>query len=127
MQDWLGMTKIDSDPVGRVLKVQYPDGKSVSYTYGKAGERTSITYPDGKTIYYRFDEQVRLSELRDGDQVITYGYDKAGRLAEKNFPNGVHTDYRYDSRGQIRELVHRDREGILDIFLKLEISHVSHI
>ena len=114
MEDWLGVTKIATDPLGRAQNVQYPDGKEVSYTYGKAGERTSITYPDGKTIYYGFDEQVRLSEMRDGEQVITYGYDAAGRLAEKHFPNGMHTDYRYDSKGQIRELLHTDREGILD-------------
>ena len=114
MEDWLGITKIATDPLGRAQNVQYPDGKTVSYTYGKAGERTSITYPDGRTVYYGFDEQVRLSELRDGDSVITYGYDAAGRLAEKHFPNGLHTDYRYDSKGQIQELVHTDREGILD-------------
>ena len=64
--DWLGLTKIATDPLGRAEKVQYPDGKTVSYTYGKAGERTSITYPDGKTIYYGFDDQVSLSEMRDG-------------------------------------------------------------
>ena len=99
MQDWLGITKIATDPLGRAEKVQYPDSKTVSYTYGKAGERTRITYPDGKTVYYGFDEQVRLSELKDGDSVITYGYDAAGRLAEKHFPNGLHTAYHYDSKG----------------------------
>ena len=114
MEDWLGLTKIATDPMGRAQNVQYPDGKTVSYTYGKVGERTSITYPDGKTIYYGFDDQVRLSELRDGGSVITYGYDKTGRLAQKHFPNGLHTDYRYDSKGQIQELIHADREGILD-------------
>ena len=114
MVDWLGITKIATDPLGRARNVQYPDGKTVSYTYGKAGERTSITYPDGRIVYYGFDEQVRLSELRDGDAVITYDYDKTGRLAEKHFPGGLHTNYRYDSKGQIQELTHKDREGILD-------------
>lgn len=117
MEDWLGITKIVTDPLGRAENVQYPDGKTVSYTYGKAGERTSITYPDGRTVYYGFDEQIRLSELRDGDQVITYFYDCAGRLAEKYFPNGMHTDYKYDSKGQIKELVHKDREGVLDKYI----------
>ncbi len=117
MSDWLGVTKIDTDPLGRATGVQYPDGKTVSYTYGKAGERTSITYPDGRTVYYGFDEQVRLSKLKAGDSVITYGYDEAGRLAEKHFPNGVHTNYRYDSKDQIKELIHKDRAGILDRYL----------
>lgn len=74
--------------------------KTVPYTYGKAGERTSIIYPDGKTIYYVFDEQVRLTELRVWRFCFTYGYDAAGRLAEKHFPGRLHTDYQYYSKGQ---------------------------
>lgn len=74
--------------------------KTVSYTYRKAGERTSITYPDEKTIYYVFDQQVRLTELRVLRFCFTYGYDAAGRLAEKHFPGRLHTDYRYYSKGQ---------------------------
>lgn len=60
---------------------------------------------------------MRLSKLKEGEQVITYRYDEAGRLAEKHFPNGVHANYRYDSKGQIRELVHEDGEGILDRYV----------
>ena len=52
IQDWLGNTRITPDALGRAEKVQYPDGREVSYTYGKAGERRSITYPDGKTVFF---------------------------------------------------------------------------
>lgn len=83
MKDWLGTTKIQNDPLGRAVKVQYPDGKEVSYTYGKTGERTSITYPDGKTILYTYDEQIRLVGLKDGKDTITYSYDDMGRLTQK--------------------------------------------
>ena len=86
---------------------------------GKSGERTSITYPDGRTVHYGYDEQMRLSELKEGDRVITYGYDPYGRLAEKKFPNGTETTYAYDSRDQLTELVHTDREGILDRYTYL--------
>ncbi|RHC98232.1 hypothetical protein DW812_18875, partial [Mediterraneibacter gnavus] len=44
------------DALGRAQKVQYPDGREVSYTYGKAGERKSMTYPDGKTVFYGYDD-----------------------------------------------------------------------
>lgn len=47
VQDWLAETKITPDALGRATAVQYPDGREVSYTYGKSGERTGITYPDG--------------------------------------------------------------------------------
>ena len=119
IQDWLGSTRITLDALGRAEKVQYPDGREVSYTYGKAGERRSITYPDGKTVFYGYDEQLRLSELKEGDSVITYGYDPVGRLCEKQFPNGTKTTYRYDRKDQLTELLHRDQEGILDRYTYL--------
>ena len=119
VQDWLGNTKITPDALGRAQKVQYPDGREVSYTYGKAGERKSITYPDGKTVFYGYDEQLRLSELKEGDSIITYAYDPMGRLCEKQFPNGTKTTYAYDRKDQLTELVHRDQEGILDRYTYL--------
>ena len=36
--DWLGVTRIMNDALGRAERVTYPDGKEVGYTYGKAGE-----------------------------------------------------------------------------------------
>ena len=119
IQDWLGSTRITPDELGRAEKVQYPDGREVSYTYGKAGERRSITYPDGTTVFYGYDEQFRLSELKEGDSIITYGYDPVGRLCEKQFPNGTKTTYRYDRKDQLTELVHQDKEGILDRYTYL--------
>ena len=119
MQDWLGNTKITPDALGRAQKVQYPDGREVSYTYGKAGERRSMTYPDGKTVFYGYDEQLRLSELKEGDSIINYGYDPLGRLCEKQFPNGTKTTYAYDRKDQLTELVHRDQERILDRYTYL--------
>ena len=94
-------------------KVQYPDGREVSYTYGKVGERRSITYPDGKTVFYGYDEQLRLSELKEGDSVITYGYDPVGRLCEKQFPNGTKTTYRYDRKDQLTDWCIKTRRVFL--------------
>ena len=114
VEDWLGLTKITNDPLGRAVKVTYPDEREVSYTYGKSGERRSITYPDGKTVHYGYDEQIRLSELKEGDRIISYGYDEQGRLKNKQFPNGTSTTWKYDEKSQLTELIHRDKEGILD-------------
>lgn len=116
VKDWLGVTKIENDALGRTTKVIQPDGKEISYTYGKVGERTSLTYPDGRCVYYGYDENLRLSELTDGNTVITYDYDENGRLIEKNFPNGIHTSYRYDENGRIEELLHADKKGVLDSY-----------
>ena len=114
IQDWLGTTTIQNDPMGRALKVQYPDGKQVSYSYGKSGERTAITYPDGKTASYTYDSQLRLSRLTDENGSIAYAYDEKGRLTQKTFPNGMQTAYAYNAQGRLTELTHTDQEGILD-------------
>ena len=118
-RDQQGQVTETIDALGRAEKVQYPDGREVSYTYGKAGERRSITYPDGKTVFYGYDEQFRLSELKEGGRIITYGYDTVGRLCEKQFPNGTKTTYRYDRKDQLTELLHQDQEGILDRYTYL--------
>ena len=95
LEDWLGITRIENDALGRAVKVSYPEGETVTYTYGKAGERTGLTYPDGRTVTYGYDELLRLTELRDGEQSIRYAYDSQGRL---------------------ESLIHSDREGILDAY-----------
>ncbi len=114
MEDWLGITRIENDPMGRVVRVQYPDGREVSYAYGKSGERTGIIYPDKRKVVYTYDSQLRLSELKDGNDTIAYTYDEVGRLAQKTFPNGMATSYIYNAEGHLSELIHSDREGILD-------------
>lgn len=117
MEDWLGITRIENDPMGRALKVQYPDGKEVSYTYGKGGKRTSVTYPDGRTASYLYDSRLRLAGLKDGEDTIAYEYNERGKLSRKIFPNGMETSYAYDIKGQLMELTHRDKEGILDRYV----------
>ena len=85
----------------------------------KSRRETKHDIPDGRTVYYGYDEQVRLSELKEGDSIITYGYDSFGRLKEKNFPNGMRTTYHYDRKDQLTELLHQDQEGILDRYTYL--------
>jgi len=114
IKDWLGITKIENDALGRVQKVIYPDGKDVSYTYGVRGERTGILYPDGENVTYGYDEYTRLSNLNQGGQSIFYEYDDTGFLTKKSFPNRVETRYCYDEKGRIRTLVHSDSKGVLD-------------
>ena len=117
IKDWLGVTRIQNDALGRAEKISYPDGKEVHYTYGKMGERQSITYPDGQAVYYSYDGNLRLSKLQAEDKVITYSYDRIGRLAKKYFTNGIETAYTYNQKGQISTLIHIDSEGVLDQYL----------
>ena len=114
VEDWLGITKINTDIIGRATKVTYPDGKQVKYQLGALGQRQSITYPDGRTVYYGYDQHLRLSDLRDGNQVVNYTYDEVGALRSKGFFNGMETSYVYNQKGQLTSLIHKDKEGVLD-------------
>ena len=58
-----------------------------------------MTYPDGKTVFYGYDEQLRLSELKEGDSIITYAYDPLGRLSEIQKDGQIQTAYGYDAFG----------------------------
>ncbi len=116
VEDWLGTTRIENDALGRTVKVSHPDGREVSYSYGKAGERRAVTYPDGRKVLYEYDSLLRLTALKAGEDVVSYAYDGLGRLSEKHFPNGAGTRYTYDGRGFLSGLVHSDREGVLDSY-----------
>lgn len=116
MEDWLGITKIETDPMGRARKVIYPDGKEVSYILGAAGERRNITYPDGREVQYGYDRQLRLTEMKEGSRLITYEYEQSGLLSSKKYSNGTETSYTYNKKGQLRNLLHTDKSGIIDAY-----------
>lgn len=116
MEDWLGITKIAYDTLGRVAQVTDPNGRKVSYTWGKSGERESITYPDGKQVHYYYDHLLRLTEVQDGEMQVGYTYNNIGELIEKSFQNDIKTNYQYDGVGRLSGFTHRVQEEILDSY-----------
>ena len=122
VKDWLGVTKIERDGAGRIEAVTDHMGRTVSYRYGKAGERTEMTYPDGRTVNYRYDGLLRLTEMDlpgvsgESAGTVSYRYDEAGRLTEKCLPGGLRTHWQYDRNGEVSQIVHEDGEGVLDSY-----------
>ncbi|WP_034467701.1 RHS repeat protein, partial [Butyrivibrio proteoclasticus] len=119
VEDHLGITRIDSDPVGRTTQVTTPDGQSVGYEYGPDDAKTAIIYPDGKRLEYKYDafrKLVELSDLNAATGSVKYYYDSNARLMKKAFPNGTTTSYDYYQGGLLKTLINTDREGVLDRF-----------
>jgi len=118
VEDHLGLTKIESDNLGRCISVTNPDGEKVSYEYGPNGEKTAVIYPDGKRAEYVYDSLGRLKALRDikdgKTDTINYTYDVNGHLKERIFPNGTGTTYDYYPGGLLKSLISTDSKGILD-------------
>ncbi len=112
--DWTGTTSVESDILGRVTKVTYPDNRTAEYTYGKTGERTSIKHPDGRTVHYGYDKALRLTSLTEGETDIRYGYDEAGQIISKTFASGLAVKYAYDTSGRVTELINTHKGRTLD-------------
>lgn len=114
MRDSLGVTAFVLDALGRALEITGPDGGKTGYEWGPSGERTGITYPDGRTVRYKYDENLRLKALSEGDSTIGYRYDGAGRLSEKDLPNEVVTKYGYYPDGALKSLEHWNGAGMFE-------------
>jgi RHS repeat-associated protein len=125
VKDTLGITTIKRNAEGAAERITGQTGQTVSYRYGRMGEKLAMTYPDGREVSYHYDENLRLTrvdipvtpqENTHGTDMsaITYHYDGQGRLIKKQFPEGLRTHWHYDRKGQLTELVHEDEEGILD-------------
>lgn len=119
VEDKLGLTKIESDVLGRTVAVINPDGEKISYEYGPRDERTGIIYPDGTKAEYEYDTLGRLIKLTSSKntkdkEIITYSYDCFGRLSKRSFPNGTEAVYDYYQGGLLKSLTSSDRDGILD-------------
>lgn len=116
IRDWLSVTAIEVDALGRPEKVTDTEGREVIYTRGELGQRTQLQYPDGKTVKYGYDNEMRLISLRDENGEIQYSYDENGKLAGKLLPNGVKTDYTYHTTGALASITYRNSEGVLESF-----------
>ena len=112
--DWLGLTKIEVDALGRPTTVTDHQDRQVQYTWGNAGERREIIYPDGKQVTYQYDQALRLTEVNDGVSYTKYTYDDDSRLSEKIFQNGTKSIYHYNELGQLKELSYWNQEELLD-------------
>jgi len=83
--DQVALMSFESDYLGHMSKVVYPDGEEIEYLYDQGGqlERVLSTRKDGS----HSREQVLIEQI---------GYDEYGQRTFIVFGNGVRTDYEYD-------------------------------
>jgi RHS repeat-associated protein len=81
-------------------------GRSLTYDYDPAGNRTRITYPDGFYASYEFNSASELTVVRDstGATLATYAYDNLGHPKTLTSGDGVNTLYAYDGIGRLNAL-----------------------
>lgn len=116
IEDWIGMTQIENDPLGRIKKVTDYKGRELFYEWNEAGKIKQLIYPDQTTIKYDYDCCGRLSHLIEKNKIIQYAYDQNGYLKSMALPNGILTTYQYDKKGYLLKLDHRCNQEWLDSY-----------
>lgn len=89
--------------------------KSLSYTYGRAGEALSKTNYDGSTTEYRYDSANRLVAERNSNFLeVSYQYDSAGKPLSRILSNGAKTSYIWDNyKVRLYKLVNTAANGTI--------------
>ena len=93
----------------QVLTSTQPGGstggsKTVAYTYGTAGRRSTLVYPDGTTLTYGYDALNRPTSLIQGANTYAFAYDNASRRTQLTFPGGTYGASAYDDADRLLSL-----------------------
>ena len=116
MKDWLGITTIETDALGRAEKITDFEGKTIQYEWDELNRKQKITYPDLSEVKYTYNRSSRLSSVISACGETQYRYDAMGRITEKTLPNGIATSYEFNPLGHIESLTHSQGQDILDKF-----------
>lgn len=95
------------DNAGRLLTAT-AGGKTLSYQYDGAGNRTRVTWPEATPFYVTttYDELNRPTFIKEmGTTTLAqYAYDDLSRRATVTLPNATTRTYGYDSQGMLQSL-----------------------
>jgi RHS repeat-associated protein len=102
------------DGFNRVNAVGY-DGATVACEYDANGNILRLIYPDGKAVNYTYDNLNRMKTVTDwNNRTITYSYLKDSRLQSVAYPNGMTVSYAYDNAGrQTGKTVQRSDNSVI--------------
>ena len=128
IKDSLGLTKIDRDILGRERSITDHKGRSISYEYDDAGNRTGIRYANGKNVRYIYDDRGLLTGIEasapkmksssasvKATTTVSLSYDSYGRIASK-IVGTAETAYTYDECGYLASLVNKKNGTVLDSY-----------
>ena len=143
IKDSLGLTKIDRDILGRERSITDHKGRSISYEYDDAGNRTGIRYANGKNVRYIYDERGLIAGIEvtgiDGaapkmksssapaslsspvpasvkaTTTVSFSYDSYGRIVSKAV-GPAETAYTYDKSGYLASLINKKNGTVLDSY-----------
>ena len=95
------------DSAGRLSSTN-DRGRTLSYAYDKASNRTMVKWPDQFYVTYDYDALNRVTAIKEKGSVILgrYDYDTAGRRSSLTLGNGAVTSYDYHDDNALKSLSH---------------------
>jgi RHS repeat-associated protein len=104
MTDGTGTVKSTYDQLNRLTEAENGNKEIIKYEYNLGNEQTNVTYPNGKSISRGFDKAGRLEKVVDwlsGESKFSYNRDS--ELKAITFPTaaGDKDEYEYDATGRI--------------------------
>ena len=89
MKDGTGTIEYERDSLGRLTEVENGNKEVVKYEYNLGDEQTKVTYPNGKSITRVYDKAGRLEKITDWLSGETkFAYDRNSQLKSTTFPSG---------------------------------------
>jgi RHS repeat-associated protein len=96
------------DDQGRIARQIDPAGRIKKFTYtptsGGPVQTITATPPQGPPVIWKFDQNAKLSSMKDGAGVVTYQYDSYGRVSVVARKGAAVIHYSYDADGRLTEL-----------------------
>lgn len=107
MKDGTGTTGYELDSLDRLIKVENGAKQVVKYEYNLGEEQTKVTYPNGKSLTRAFDKAGRLEKITDwlsGES--KFAYDRDSQLKATTFPSGSTNkdEYAYNNADQLTKI-----------------------
>jgi len=90
----------DFDRINRIYRIDYPDATSQNIQYDKVGRTVDAVNPSA-ALHYDYDEQGRVTLLRQGTKVFTFTYYKYGTRKTLTDPEGREVTYTYDHENRL--------------------------
>ncbi|MHA7602601.1 DUF6531 domain-containing protein, partial [Alicycliphilus sp. T452] len=95
------------DNAGRLTSTT-AGGRTLSYQYDAAGNRTRLTWPDAFYVSTTYDALNRPTALKENGSanLASYAYDDLSRRTTVTLGNGTSTSYGYDTQANLSSLAH---------------------
>jgi YD repeat-containing protein len=114
MKDRQGITSYHYDEKNRLIRIVFPNSKTLSYCYNDLDLVTEIFYPNGKSVVYSYDPKGKLQTILDPLGTTSFSFDEQNsQLSQMQRPNGITTHYLYNDLLQLSDVIHKKSDGSL--------------